>query len=67
MAFLTSMFALTAMAQEKNIQRTITVTGISEMEIVPDEIYVQVELKEYTKKNGDKIDITFIKNNFLAA
>lgn len=67
MAFLTCMFALTTMAQEKNMQRTITVTGISAMEIVPDEIYVQVELKEYTKKNGDKIEINSIKNNFLAA
>ncbi len=62
------MFALGTMAQEnKPIQRTISVSGSSETEVVPDEIYVQVDLLEYTKKNGGKIDINTIKNNFLAA
>jgi uncharacterized protein YggE len=61
-------FALHAMAQEnKVVQRTISANGSSEMEVVPDEIFVQVDLREYTKKNGDKIDINTIKNNFLAA
>ena len=55
-------------AQEpKTIQKTISVSGSSETEVVPDEIYVQVDLREYNKKNGDKIDINTIKNNFLAA
>jgi len=31
--------------------KTISVTGSAEMEIIPDEIYVQVDLREY-KKNG---------------
>ena len=35
-------------------QRTINVNGSAELEITPDEIYVQVELREYNKKNGDK-------------
>lgn len=30
--------------------KTITVTGSAEMEIISDEIYVQVDLKEYEKK-----------------
>lgn len=61
-------FTLHTMAQEnKPLQKTISVNGSSEIEVVPDEIYVQVDLREYTKKNGDKIDINTIKNNFLAA
>ncbi|QEC66994.1 DUF541 domain-containing protein [Panacibacter ginsenosidivorans] len=62
------MFASQVIAQEqKPVQRTISVSGSSETEVAPDEIYVQVDLREYNKKNGDKIDITTIKNNFLAA
>lgn len=62
------LIALNAQAQENTIkQKTITVTGVSEMEIIPDEIYVQVDLREYDKKNTGKIDIETIKNNFLTA
>jgi len=35
------------------------------MEIIPDEIYVNVELKEYQKKGEDKKDIETIKKQFL--
>ena len=60
------MFAFYTMAQEnKPVQKTISVSGSSEMEVIPDEIYVQVDLREYNKKNGDKVDINTIKNNFL--
>ncbi len=45
--------------------KTITVTGSSEMEIIPDEIYVQVDLREYKKRGGDKVDLEIIKTNFL--
>jgi uncharacterized protein YggE len=48
-------------------QRTINVSGSSELEITPDEIYVQIELREYNKKNGDKVDIEAIRNQFLSA
>ena len=37
--------------------KTITVTGSAEMEISPDEIYVDVVLKEYQKRGEDKKDI----------
>ncbi len=37
--------------------RTITVNGSAEVEIVPDEIYVQVDLKEYEKKGQGKVTI----------
>ena len=45
--------------------KTITVNGSAEMEIIPDEIYVQVDLKEYEKKGQGKINIETIKRNFL--
>ena len=48
----------------KPFPKTITVTGSAEMEIVPDEIYVQVDLKEYQRK-GDKTSIDKIKTDFL--
>ena len=46
-------------------EHTINVNGSAEMEVVPDEIYVQVDLKEY-KKGSNKTDIESIKNAFLA-
>ena len=47
--------------------KTITVTGSAEMEIIPDEIYVQVDLREYKKKGEDKVDLDKIKTDFLAS
>ena len=47
--------------------KTITVSGSAEMEIVPDEIYVNVELKEYQKKGENKKGIETIKTQFLEA
>jgi uncharacterized protein YggE len=47
--------------------KTITVSGSAEMEIIPDEIYVNISLREYQKKGDDKKDIETIKTNFLEA
>lgn len=47
--------------------KTITVSGSAEMEVIPDEIYVQVILREYQKKGEDKKDIESIKKQFLEA
>jgi uncharacterized protein len=47
--------------------KTITVTGSSEMEIIPDEVYVNVVLKEYQKKGEPKRNLEILKNNFLAS
>jgi uncharacterized protein len=71
--FLTCMFAsitlLTthAFSQDVTKQKSINVSGSAEMEVVPDEIYVLVELREYDKKGGGKIDIDAIKSDFLKA
>jgi uncharacterized protein YggE len=48
-------------------QKTISVNGSAQKEVTPDEIYVQVSLREYDKKGDGKVDIESIKNNFLAA
>ena len=48
-------------------QKTISVNGSAQEEVTPDQIYVQVSLREYDKKGGGKIDIESIKNNFLSA
>ena len=45
--------------------KTITVNGSADMEIIPDEIYVNIELKEYQKKSEAKKDIEVIKSAFL--
>ncbi|HEX8332664.1 MAG TPA: SIMPL domain-containing protein [Segetibacter sp.] len=62
--------ALLATSNAQNFQdkqlRIINVNGTAEMEVVPDEIYVQVELREY-KKGITKIDIEAIKKNFIKA
>jgi uncharacterized protein len=71
--FLTCMFASItllsthAISQEVTRQKSINVSGSAEMEVVPDEIYVTVELREYDKKGGNKVDIDAIKNDFLKA
>jgi uncharacterized protein YggE len=44
--------------------KTINVNGSAEMEVIPDEIYVQIDLKEYQKR-GDKIPLDQIKSEFL--
>jgi len=54
-----------AQSDKNPFPKTITVTGSAEMEIIPDEIYVQVNLKEYEKKGQGKINIETIKRTFL--
>lgn len=45
--------------------KTISVSGSAEMEIIPDEIYVNIELKEYQKKGENKKDLETIREQFL--
>lgn len=45
--------------------KTITVSGSAEIEIVPDEIYVNITLREYQKRGESKKDIETIKTTFL--
>ena len=45
--------------------KKIEVTGSAEMEVVPDEIYVNFTLQEYYNKTKKKISIDFIQKDFL--
>lgn len=45
-------------------QNIIEVTGSAEMEIVPDEVYLSVTLREYMKNSSNKIDIGEIDKGF---
>ena len=47
--------------------KTILVNGSAEMEVIPDEIYVQVDLREYKKKGDEKTELEKIKTEFLAS
>lgn len=47
--------------------RTVNASGSAEMEIVPDEIYVQIDLMEYERKGAGKVNINTIKADFLRA
>jgi uncharacterized protein len=47
--------------------KTISVIGSAEMEVIPDEIYVQVDLREYKKKGEDKVELDKIKADFMAS
>src|SRR5829696_7762910 len=69
LVFVSSLLVLTSFAQNNPVPfpRTITVNGSAEMEIVPDEIYVQVYLKEYEKKGSGKVNIEKIRQEFLTA
>jgi uncharacterized protein len=61
-----TMFAATAQTSPvKTYPKTIQVTGIAELEIVPDEIHVMITLKEYQPKGKSKVDIETIRKNFL--
>ena len=60
-----SFFQTAAQNTAKEYPKTISVTGSAEMEVAPDEIYVQVHLKEYEKKGSGKVSIDKIKADFL--
>ncbi|RYZ27483.1 MAG: DUF541 domain-containing protein [Chitinophagaceae bacterium] len=66
---ISSLVTLSSFAQTiaNPFPRTITVNGSAELEIVPDEIYVQVYLKEYEKKGSGKVSIEKIRQGFLTA
>lgn len=67
LAFALIAFTASAQTPVNPYPKTITVNGSAEMEIVPDEIYVQVDLKEYEKKGQGKQTIDKIRQEFLTA
>lgn len=68
LATLLGLMTNTNMAQQTTApeQRKIEVTGNAEMEVIPDEIYVNITVQEYTE-NKKKVDINEIRKDFLEA
>ena len=55
-----ALMGFTAMAQQVDLRRKITVSGNADIEVTPDIIYINISLKEYLKDNNSKkkVDIT---------
>ncbi|TCD10755.1 DUF541 domain-containing protein [Pedobacter frigidisoli] len=63
-------FGLTsAMAQQVDLRKKISVSGSAETEVTPDIIYISISLKEYLKDNNSKkkVEITDLENQLFAA
>lgn len=62
-------FSSSALAQQVDLRKKITVSGLAESEVTPDIIYVSISLKEYFKDNNSKnrIDITTLENQLVRA
>ena len=59
-------FSFSQTNAQATLQKKIEVTGSAEMEVVPDEIYIGVTLKEYYDNQKTKMDINTISKEFLA-
>jgi uncharacterized protein YggE len=64
-----ALFGISAMAQQVDLRRKITVSGTAETEITPDIIYLSISLKEYLKDNNSKkrVEITELENQLFNA
>ncbi|CAN5385630.1 SIMPL domain-containing protein [soil metagenome] len=58
-------FAIATNAQDTKTEHSIKVIGTAEMEIVPDEIYMSVTLREYTNKEKKKMTIEELEKNLV--
>lgn len=61
--------SLSAFAQQVDLRKKISVSGVAESEVTPDIIYVGISLKEYFKDNNNKnrVDITTLENQLFRA
>ncbi len=55
-----------ALSQEKALIKKIEVKGTAEIKVVPDEIYLQINLKEY-KKGGNKVEMDKLEEGLVKA
>lgn len=69
MMALLALVSVSAMAQQVDLRRKITVSGTAELEITPDIIYVQISLKEYFRDNNNKkkVEITELETQLYDA
>lgn len=64
-----ALLSVSAMAQQVDLRKKISVSGSAETEVTPDIIYIAISLKEYLKDNNSKkkVDITTLENQLFAA
>lgn len=60
---LIALFSLNATAQQVDLRKKISVSGMAETEVTPDILYINISLKEYFKdsNNKKKVDITTLE------
>jgi len=68
LAFL-ALLSVSALAQQADLRKKITVSGSAETEVTPDIIYLTISLKEYLKDGNSKkkVDITELENQLYTA
>jgi len=64
-----ALFSLSALAQQVDLRKKISVSGSAETEVTPDIIYIAISLKEYLKDNNSKkkVEITALENQLYSA
>jgi uncharacterized protein YggE len=64
-----ALFSASAMAQQVDLRKKITVSGSAETEVTPDIIYLSISLKEYFKDSNSKkkVEITTLENQLYNA
>ncbi|RYY11821.1 MAG: DUF541 domain-containing protein [Chitinophagaceae bacterium] len=69
MMALVALIGTSAMAQQADLRRKVSVSGNAEMEITPDIIYISISLKEYLRDNNSKkkVEITDLETQLYNA
>lgn len=64
-----ALLSVSAMAQQVDLRKKISVSGSAEAEVTPDIIYISISLKEYLKDGNSKkkVDITALENELFNA
>jgi uncharacterized protein YggE len=64
-----ALFSISAMAQQADLRKKITVSGSAETEVTPDIIYISISLKEYLKDGNSKkkVEITALETQLYDA
>lgn len=64
-----ALFSMSAMAQQVDLRKKISVSGSAEQEVTPDIIYLSISLKEYFKDSNNKrrVDITDLEKQLYNA
>lgn len=64
-----ALLSISAMAQQVDLRKKITVSGTAEAEVTPDIIYISISLKEYLKDGNSKkkVEITELETQLFNA